>query len=193
MPESQLESSQIVALQGFGFDSLAFVKIIEELKKNPTPQMKEWFDNQKMHKSWTCAALAAYSGLTEATLKKLKSGEILDPRASTMNILHEKFGIWPYQVFKGFSKRMRDEERVNQAVSLMEDYKRRLGDSEEQARKSAGTIDRLQNHNDKLRRYNVWLIAALTAVVVAVFVVYLIWEIRNPDKGLTGLLRDLFG
>ena len=193
MPESQLESSQITALQGFGFDNVAFVRIIDGLKKNPSQQMQEWFNSQTVHKAWTCAALAAYSGLTEANLKKLKSGESTDPRASTMIILHDKFGIWPYQVFKGFSKSDRDEERVNQAIALVKDYQKQLADFEEQAGRTSGTIDRLQKHNDMLRRYNVWLIAALAVVITAVLVVYIIWEERNPDEGLTGLLRTLFG
>lgn len=194
MPDVLNETSQILnseVLEGYGFDSVAFVSIIEKLKKEPTEQMRAWMAAHPEYKSWTCAALAAYSGLSEASLKSLKRGQIDDPRASTVLMLYKKFGIWPKQIIKGIPVRMECSDGADQLRAQLKAAEDRLADKGQRLERADGVVDKLQFSLGRIRRYNLLLSIALVALIVALLVIYLAWEVRNPDQGLTALVRDL--
>lgn len=194
MPDVLNETSQILnseVLEGYGFDSVAFVSIIEKLKKEPTEQMRAWMAAHPEYKTWNCAALAAFCGLSEPTLKKLKSGQIADPRASTVLMLYKKFGIWPKQIIKGIPVRMECSDGADQLKAQLKAVEDRLEDKRQRLERADGVVDRLQVSLGRIRRYNMLLSIALVALVAALLVFYLVWEVCNPDQGLTALVRHL--
>ena len=199
----------MLSLEEYRLDNLALVAILDNLKKNPTDKMKAWMESQTEHKTWNCAALAAYCGLSEGTLKKLKSGEIADPRGSTFARFFIYFGIRPKDVLKCLPRNICSVECVNQTMMQLKAAERRIEELEaaraadraefsksiserqERFRRSDTVVDDLRRDLKTLRRYNVWLLLGLVALVVARLVIYLVWEFRNPDQGLTGLIHSL--
>lgn len=208
MPES-LQNLHEDVLAGYKFDHLALVAILDNLKKNPTDKMKAWMASQSEYKGWNCASLAAYSGFAEGTLKKLKSGEIADPRGSTFARFFIYFGIRPRDVLKCIPRNICSSECVNQTMMQLKAAEKRIAelesaraedkaafemqmnDKQERQKRTDTDVDDLRRDLKTLRRYNVWLLLALVALVVALLVIYLVWEFRNPDQGLTGLIRSL--
>lgn len=212
MPESSFDAAANLPFEpidGYRFDHTALVSKIEFLKKAPTDDMKAWMAKHPEYKSWNSAALAAYSGLSEPTLKKLKTGQIADPRGSTFLILFKKFGVRPRDVLKGIPENVCSVECVNQsrmqlkaATQKIEEleaarlgdkaaYEKQLSDRQGRESRTDGIIDDLRRDLKHLRRYNTWLISALVFVLSVLLVIYIVWEIRNPDQGLTGLLRKI--
>lgn len=212
MPESSFDPAvfqSLEPLEEYRFDSVALVNRIEMLKKAPTDDMKAWLAQHPEYKSFNCTSLAAYSGLSEPTLKKLKQGQIADPRGSTFWILFNKFGIRPRDVLKCIPENVCNVDCVNQSrmqlkaatqriveleAARAEDkaaYERQLAEKQERYSRTDGVIDDLRKDIKQLRRYNTWLIGALVFVLSVLFVIYLVWEIRNPGHGITGLIRRL--
>lgn len=79
----------------------------------------------------------------------------------------------------------------NSAQGQLKEMEMRLADKREQIERNQRIIDEQIIELRRLRRWNNVLIAALVAMTVALAMLYLAWEIRNPDQGLTGLLREL--
>lgn len=131
-------------LKGYVFDSAELVRIINELKKNPTDQMKAWIANNPQFKTWNCAALAAYSGLSEPTLKKLKGGDIADPRGSTFWILFNKFGIRPREVLKCIPQNICTTDCMNQAVRQLKEAQNRIEELTKKREVDKAELDRLR-------------------------------------------------
>ena len=122
-------------LIGYRFDHEALVALLNELKKAPSEDMKAFLMAHPEYKSFNCTALAEYAGLSEPTLKKLKAGQIADPRGSTFWILFNKFGIRPREVLKCIPPGICNIECANQAkLKLDEVLKQSLADQEELAR-----------------------------------------------------------
>lgn len=171
---------------------------LEELKNQPTEEMIAWMETHPEYKSWNCSALAAYSGLSEPTLKKLKSGVISDPRGSTFWILSDKFGIRPRDVLAyapssicADAELQEAKDRIAELEAASKVDKMSLAERNERFKRTDEVVDDLRRDLKTLRRYNVWLLLALVALVVALLVIYLVWEFRNPGQGLTGLIRSL--
>lgn len=212
MPEKLFDPAihqSLEPLEGYKFDHTALVNRIELLKKAPTDDMKTWLAQHPEYKSFNCTSLAAYSGLSEPTLKKLKTGQIADPRGSTFWIMFNKFGIRPRDVLKCIPENVCNVDCVNQSkmqlkaatqkiteleTARAEDkatYERQLAEKQERYSRTDGVIDDLRRDLKQLRRYNTWLIGALVALVSVLLVIYVVWEVRNPGQGLTGLLGTL--
>ena len=212
MPENLLDTTQMTPeeiLNEYKLDHLALSAIFENLKKNPTEEMKAWMNSQTEYKAWNRAALAAYCGLSEGTLKKLKSGEIIDPRGSTFARFFIYFGIRPRDILQCLPRNICTNECVNEARIQLKAAKERIAELEaarqedkasfesqmnekhERHRRTDTVVDDLRRDLKMLRRYNVWLLVALVAVVVALLVIYLVWEIKHPEQGITGLVRSL--
>lgn len=115
-------------LEGYAFDNKALVSSLEYLKEHPLPEMTAWLQTHPDFKNWNCAALAAYSGLSEPTLKKLKGGQIADPRGSTFWILFNKFQIRPRDVLKCIPPGVCNIECANQARLQLADANRKLNE-----------------------------------------------------------------
>lgn len=189
MPES-LQNTHEDVLVGYKFDHLALVAILDNLKKNPTEKMQAWMASQSEYKAWNCASLAAYSRFAEGTLKKLKSGEITDPRGSTFARLFIYFGIRPRDVLKCIPHNICSSECVNQTMMQLKAAEKRIAELESARTEDKASFE-LRRDLKTLRRYNVWLLLALVALVVALLVIYLVWEIKHPEQGITGLVRSL--
>jgi len=212
MPESSFDPAvhqSLEPLEGYKFDHIALVNKIELLKKAPTDDMKAWLSSHPEYKSFNCTALAAYSGLSEPTLKKLKTGQIADPRGSTFWILFNKFGVRPRDVLKCIPENVCNVECVNQSrmqlkaatqriaeleAARSEDkaiFERQMAEKQERYSRTDGVIDDLRRDLKQLRRHNTWLIGALVFILSVLFVIYLVWDIRNPDLGITRLIGKL--
>ena len=138
MPESLFDPTihqSAAPLAGYKFEHEALVARLDELKKAPTEEMKSFLQAHPEYKSFNCAALAEYAGLSEPTLKKLKSGQIADPRGSTFWILFNKFGIRPREVLKCIPPNVCDVECANKAkIKLDEVLQQSTTDQQELAR-----------------------------------------------------------
>lgn len=108
-------------LAGYRFEHEALVERLNELKKAPSEKMKAFLAAHPEYKNFNGSVLAEYSGLSEPTLKKLKSGQIADPRGSTFWILFNKFGIRPREVLKCIPPNICDVECANQARHKLEE------------------------------------------------------------------------
>ena len=147
MPEKLFDPSihqSAEPLAGYAFDSAALVQKLDALKKNPTADMNAWFSSQSEYKTWNCAALAAYCGLSEATLKKLKSGQIADPRGSTFWILFNKFLVRPRDVLKCVPDDSCSVDCVNQTMLQLKEANRRLEALEARHTADQAELDRLR-------------------------------------------------
>lgn len=147
MPENQLKSSLTAieaALADYKLDHLALVSILDGLKKNPTDNMKTWMAGQTEYKTWNCAALAAYCGLSEATLKKLKSGEIADPRGSTFARFYLFFGILPKDIVPCLPRKICSIECVNKAKLQLDAAEKRIAELENESEETQQECDRLR-------------------------------------------------
>ena len=212
MPEKLFDPTihqSMEPLEGYKFDHTALVAALEALKKEPTEKMKAWLSTHPEYKGWNCAALAEYAGLSEATLKKLKTGQIADPRGSTFWILFNKFGVRPRDVLKCIPENVCSIECVNQTRMQLESavqkigelekaraedkesFEKQMAEKQERYQRTDGVIDDLRRDLKVLRRYNTWLISALVALASVILVIYIVWEVRNPDQGFTGLIRVL--
>lgn len=130
------------ALIGYKFDSEALVARLAELKKAPTEDMIAFLKAHPEYKSFNSTALADYAGISEPTLKKLKTGQIADPRGSTFWILFSKFGIRPREVLKCIPPGICNVECANQAkIKLGEVMQKSETDQAEIARLRLKLLD----------------------------------------------------
>lgn len=147
MPEKLFDPSihqSMEPLQGYKFDHTALVTALDALKKEPTDDMKSWLVAHPEYKSFNCAALAAYSGLSEPTLKKLKGGDIADPRGSTFWILFNKFGIRPREVLKCIPQNICSTDCMNQAVRQLKEAQNRIEELTKKRESDKAELDRLR-------------------------------------------------
>lgn len=172
-------------LDGYKFDYVALATRIGELKEHPNDKMQAFLESHSEYKYFSCAALAEYSGLSEPTLKKLKSGQIADPRGSTFWILFNKFGIRPREVLKCIpasacslecanqaklelkGARMRIKDLEKELAGIKEVHAKQLIAEQERTRRSEAKIDELWADLKRTRKIVLWLFVALVAVIVA--------------------------
>lgn len=100
------------------------------------------------------------------------------------------------------------EERLTEKCSRIEELTQELDKSEVECHRlrllyndtckslsAAETIARDsesdKNELKRLRRLNNMLLTVLVAVAVVLLMIYVVWELRNPDQGFTELLRRL--
>jgi len=147
MPEKLFDPTihqSMEPLEGYKFDHAALMAKIEALKKEPTDSMKAWLSQHPEYKSFNCAALSAYSGLSEPTLKKLKTGQIADPRGSTFWILFNKFGVRPRDVLKCIPANICSVDCVNQTMLQLKAANERLEECERKHAADQAEMDRLR-------------------------------------------------
>lgn len=188
MPDTLFDPSVHLSLEpldGYKFDHNALAAKISELKEHPTDKMKAFLESHSEYKHFSCAALAEYSGLSEPTLKKLKSGQIADPRGSTFWILYNKFGIKPRDVLKCIPASVCNLECANQAklelkgtqmrikdleaelADIKAAHAKQLADEQERTRRSDTTAGELWADLKRTRRVLLYMCIALVAVTVA--------------------------
>ena len=147
MPESPFDPTihqSMEPLQGYVFDNKALVTQLDYLKAHPLPEMIEWMQAHPEFKGWNCAAQAAYSGLSEPTLKKLKGGQIADPRGSTYWILFNKFRILPRIVLKCIPEGICNIDCANQARLKLKETTRQIEELEQRHAADQAELDRLR-------------------------------------------------
>lgn len=147
MPEKLFDPTihqSMEPLEGYRFDHASLVSKLDALKKEPTEDMKAWLAQHPEYKSFNCTALAAYSGLSEPTLKKLKAGQIADPRGSTFWILFNKFGIRPRDVLKCIPENICSVDCVNQTMTKLKAAQGRIEEYERQHAGNNVELERLR-------------------------------------------------
>jgi hypothetical protein len=136
-------------LEGFRFRHTVLAESITEFKAN----------NEK-YRDATGPTIAALTGLAESTLKKLRTGQIFDPRGSTYWLLWKAFNIDPRRLMGiPVSPPPASKEPGQEIKALIEGKEKHIADLE------AG----LAKRERMIVRRN-WVIVALVAVMVALFV-----------------------
>lgn len=147
MPESPFDPTihqSMEPLAGYRFDYSALVNKLDALKKAPTEDMKAFLAAHPEYKGYNCSMLAAYSGLSEPTLKKLKTGQIADPRGSTYWILFNRFGIRPREVLKCIPEGICNLDCANQAKLKLRETARQIEELEQRHAADQAELDRLR-------------------------------------------------
>lgn len=71
----------------FKLNSKVLYDRIEEIKKNPPPEIVAYLKEHPEFKATNCALLAAYIGISEKTLTNLKLGKLADSNCSTVRMI----------------------------------------------------------------------------------------------------------
>lgn len=74
-------------ISGFTLNSKVLFDRIEEIKKNPPPEIVAYLKEHPEFKATNCALLAAYIGISEKTLTNLKLGKLPDSNCSTVKMI----------------------------------------------------------------------------------------------------------
>lgn len=83
----------------FKLNSKVLFDRIEEIKKNPPPEILAYKAAHPEFKAVNCALIAAYIGLSEKTLTNLKLGKLTDSNCSTIGMICMALGLDPRDVF----------------------------------------------------------------------------------------------
>lgn len=199
-------------LLGYRFEHEVLVARLNELKKAPTKDMKSFLDAHPEYKAFNCSALAEYSGLSEPTLKKLKSGQIADPRGSTFWILFNKFGIRPREVLKCIPPDVCNVECANQAKLKLAEIMQNMEKLETQHAADQAELGRLrklvlekgealaaaqaniahlqskeqfdcEERRDRRRLRIALIVVCIITIVSLVLAMYFLWEAMHPYAG----------
>lgn len=187
MPEiliPQVQEQAPPPIPGFRLNNKKLVARLDTLKKEPTEAMLAFKAAHPEYKEINCAFLAAFCGLSESTLKKLKLGQIADPRASTFWLLWLAFDIFPGEVLDmpqdsagGFKRLARSNpiksegeqvERLRTALASSEAKAQALSDKilTESVARSAAEAE--AKHNKRLARILGCVAAVLLAMILYV-------------------------
>lgn len=77
----------------FKLNSKVLFNRIEEIKKNPPPEIVAYLKEHSEFKAVNCALLAAFIGISEKTLTNLKLGKLPDSNCSTIKLICTALGI----------------------------------------------------------------------------------------------------
>lgn len=77
----------------FKLNSKVLFDRIEEIKKNPPPDILAYLKEHPEFKTTNCALLASYIGISEKTLTNLKLGKLPDSNCSTVKMICTALGI----------------------------------------------------------------------------------------------------
>lgn len=198
MPDTLIQQpieQQAPPIPGFRLNSKKLVARMEALKKEPTEGMRTFMQAHPEFKEFNCAFLAAYCGLSESTLKKLKQGQIADPRASTFWMLWHAYRIYPRDILdmppehaheaagsvqsadiKGKDERISE---LKQALDASEAHRQSLREKllkESIARSSAETAAK--------HRKRVITILGIVAAVMLLVLIYLLFDATHRSWGI---------
>lgn len=80
-------------IQNFKLNNTALLARIEEIKRNPPPEILAYKAAHPEFKTVSTALLAEYARISETTLKNLKLGKVPDSNGSTLWLVCKAFGI----------------------------------------------------------------------------------------------------
>lgn len=80
-------------IQNFKLDNAVLLARIEEIKRNPPPEIQAYKASHPEFKTMSTALLADYARISETTLKNLKLGKIPDSNCSTVWLVCKAFNI----------------------------------------------------------------------------------------------------
>lgn len=190
----QVQEQAPPPIPGFRFNNKKLVARLDTLKKEPTEAMLAFKAAHPEYKEINCAFLSAFCGLSESTLKKLKLGQIADPRASTFWLLWLAFDIFPGEVLDmpqdgagGFKRLARSKpksegeqvERLRAALDKSEEHRQALREkllAESIARSSAETAAK--------HRKRVITILGIVAAVMLLVLIYLLIDATHRSWGI---------
>ena len=186
-------------IPGFKLNSKKLVERMEALKKEPTEGMLAFKRTHPEYKEINCAFLAAYCGLSESTLKKLKQGQILDPRASTLWYLWHAYRIYPKDILDMPPEHV--TEAAGSIASADAAYAAKLKDDRIKELKDA--LDESETHRQSLRekllkesiarsaaeaeanqRKRVLTVLGIVAAVLLLVLIYLLIDATHTGWGI---------
>lgn len=118
MSETLIESSfdlMDISIDGYILDGAALAARFKSLKDKPTPMMLAWLKAHPEFPEFNIWAHVAYSGLSEATIKKIKSGTVTDLKGCTFWVLYVKYDIKPREFLRCLPAIQCNLECANQA------------------------------------------------------------------------------
>lgn len=132
----------------------------------------------------TYPMLAKISMIPESTLRKLMHGTTTDPRISTL-----------YPVARALDTSFDDLLGTprNSAQGDTEAMRAHIEDQQETIDHLRTTLSKREKDLRRTRRFGTALAVLASAVIVSLAVVYIIWDVRNPDHGITAWIRHMFG
>lgn len=80
-------------IQNFKLNNAVMLARIEEIKRNPPPEILAYKAAHPEFKTVSTALLAEYARISETTLKNLKLGKVPDSNGSTLWLVCKAFGI----------------------------------------------------------------------------------------------------
>lgn len=80
-------------MQNYKLNNAALLARIEEIKRNPPPEILAYKASHPEYKTMSTALLADYARISETTLKNLKLGKIPDSNCSTIWLVCKAYGI----------------------------------------------------------------------------------------------------
>lgn len=190
---------QAPPIPGFRLNSKKLVARMEALKKEPTEGMRTFMQAHPEYKEYNCAFLAAYCGLSESTLKKLKQGQIADPRASTFWMLWHAYRIYPRDILD-----MPPEHAHDAAGSVQSaDVAHAIKGKDERIKELREALDKSEEHRQALRekllaesiarssaetaakhRKRVITILGIVAAVMLLVLIYLLFDATHRSWGI---------
>ena len=168
----------------FKLNSAALYARIEEIKKNPPPEILAYKEQHPEFKGVNCALLAAYAGVSEKTLTNLKLGKLTDCNCSTAKLVCEAVGL-DIRTYLGMSDAPVynvDTSELRVLQQRVDARGERIGDLEE-------LLDKEQKESARLRKMFVRESRAFAAVAAALVVViaagiWLVYKMANPGEGI---------
>lgn len=112
--------------QAYKLNNAALLARIEEIKRNPPPEILEFKALHPEYKTVSTTLLAEYAGISESTLKNLKLGKIPDSNCSTIWLVCRAFGVDANQLLNLPSKKPCNPETCANNANARLDEKRQL-------------------------------------------------------------------
>lgn len=168
----------------FSLNSGALYARIEEIKKNPPPEILKYKEDHPEFKSTNCALLAGYAGVSEKTLTNLKLGKLTDCNCSTAKMVCEATGL-DIRTYLG----MTDAPVPSVDSSELRVLQQRVDARGERIKDLEKLLDKEQTESSRLRKMLLKESRALAAVSAALVIViaagiWLVYKMANPGEGI---------
>lgn len=137
--------------QAYKLNNAALLTRIEEIKRNPPPEILAYKALHPEYKTVSTALLADYAGISESTLKNLKLGKIPDSNCSTIWLVCRAYGVDANQLLNLPTKPACDPNTCGSHTHARLDEKRiRIAELEAAITQQNNQIEamRMQRHDD---------------------------------------------
>ena len=168
---------------GFQLNNALLFTRIEEIKKNPPPEILTYKAEHPEFKTVNCALLAEYAGVSEKTLTNLKLGKLTDCNCSTAKMVCDAFALDIRDYL--FLPKQSD---CNPAA-CHSDAHIRLDEKRQRIAELDSQLEAEKKYSARLRKVMLRESRALAAVSAALVIVvavciWLIYKVANPGEGI---------